>query len=222
VPYQPVEDGRRTVGAPARRAGQPLPTLTSAPKLFVITGPSGAGKGTLIRELLARCHHLEAAISATTRPRRRGEEDGREYYFLPEAEFERRVAAGDFLEHVVYVSGQRYGTLNAEVDRIQATGRSCVLELETEGARDVETRRPSAVSIFIQAPSFDELERRLRERATESAGEIGERLDLARRQMDEAGHFDYVVTNDDVERAAAELEEVVRAEIETAGTLCRR
>jgi guanylate kinase len=188
----------------------------------VITGPSGAGKGTLIQALVERRPDLEVAISATTRPRRRGEQEGREYYFLSEEEFDRRVAAGAFLEYVVYVSGQRYGTLNAEVDRIFAEGRSCVLELETQGARAVEVIRPETVSIFIAAPSFGELERRLRERATESAGEIGERLELARRQMEEAGEFDYVVTNDELERAVRELEEVVSREIGTAGTIRAR
>jgi guanylate kinase len=154
------------------------------------------------------------AVSATTRPLRPGEVDGRHYHFLSEVEFSRRVAAGEFLEHVVYVSGQRYGTLNNEVERIVATGRSCILELETEGARRVKELRPDAVTIFIAAPSFDELRRRLEERSTESAGEIGERLALARRQTDEAGDFDHVVTNDDVGRAAGELEEIVRRKLE--------
>ena len=144
-------------------------------------------------------------MSATTRPLRPGEVDGRHYHFLSEAEFSRRVAAGEFLEYVVYVSGQRYGTLNVEVERIFAAGRSCVLELETEGARRVKEIRADAVTIFVAAPSFDELRRRLEARATESAGEIGERLELARRQMDEAGDFDHAVTNDDVGRAVGEL-----------------
>jgi len=154
------------------------------------------------------------AVSATTRPLRPGEVDGRHYHFLSEGEFSRRVAAGEFLECVVYVSGQRYGTLNAEVERILAAGRSCVLELETEGARRVKELRPDAVTIFIAAPSFGELRRRLEERATESAGEIGERLELARRQTAEAGDFDHVVTNDDVGRAVGELERIVRRELE--------
>jgi guanylate kinase len=173
----------------------------------------------LIRALLERRDDVEIAVSATTRPLRPGEQQGREYYFLSDAEFDRRVAEGEFLEHVVYVSGQRYGTLNSEVDRIIGAGRSCILELETQGARRVEELRPDVVSVFISAPSFAELERRLRERATESAGEIGERLELARRQMDEADVFDYVVRNDDVERAAAELDRLVDAEIGAAGTL---
>jgi guanylate kinase len=182
----------------------------------VITGPSGAGKGTLIRELVARRPDLERAISATTRPRRPGEQDGRDYWFLSEEEFDRRAAAGEFLEYVVYVSGQRYGTLVSEPERIFALGRSCILELETQGAKAVEAVRPDTVSIFISAPSFAELERRLRERATESSGEIGERLALARRQIEEADDFDYVVTNDDVERAVEELERLVDREVGTS------
>lgn len=174
-----------------------------------MTGPSGAGKGTLIRALLARRPDLRVAISATTRPQRPGEVDGRDYYFLSESDFDARVEAGAFLEHVVYVSGQRYGTLNAEVDRILAAGASCVLELETEGAKNVKRMRPDAVTIFIEAPTFAELERRLRDRATESAGEIGERLALARQQMLEADDFDVVVVNDDVERATRRLEDAV-------------
>ena len=151
-----------------------------------MTGPSGAGKGTLIEALLRRLAELEVATSATTRLRRRGEEDGREYWFLTDAEFARRVADGDFLEHVTYVSGKRYGTLRDEVDRIAAAGRVPVLELETEGALNVKDDVPGAVTIFITAP-IPELERRLRERASESEGEIGERIGLARKQLAQAG-----------------------------------
>jgi guanylate kinase len=185
-----------------------------------VTGPSGAGKGTLIRGLVSRRSDLQVAISATTRPRRPGEEDGREYHFLSEGEFVRRIEAGEFVEHVVY-TGRRYGTLNEEVDRILSLGRSCILELETEGAKRVKELRPDAVTVFISAPSFEELRRRLVERATESEGEIGERLTLARQQLDEAADFDYVVLNDDVERAVAELEEIVSGEVSRAGTLSR-
>ena len=182
-----------------------------------MTGPSGAGKGTLIRELVARRPDLEVAVSATTRSRRPGEVDGRDYHFLTESEFLRRVEAGEFLEHVVYVSGHRYGILRSEVDRILAGGQSCVLELETKGARAVVDERPETVSIFIRPPSFAELERRLRERATESAGEIGERLALARRQMDESGDFDHVVTNNDLERAVRELDKILDLELAKDG-----
>jgi guanylate kinase len=179
------------------------------PRVFVVTGPSGAGKGTLIRRLVERRPDLAVAVSATTRARRAGEEDGRDYHFLSEAEFERGVEDGEFLEHVDYVSGHRYGTLREEVDRILASGRSCVLELETQGAKEVQATMPEATTIFVRPPSFAELERRLHERATESAGEIGERLALARRQALEAGDFDHVVTNDDVERAVGEIEAIL-------------
>jgi guanylate kinase len=187
--------------------------------VFVVTGPSGAGKGTLIKELVARVPELEVAVSATTRLRRTGEEEGREYYFLSDGEFARRVHAGQFLEHVTYVSGQRYGTLRSEVDRIAANGRVCVLELETEGALKVKEELPEAITVFVRAP-VAELERRLRERATESAGEIGERLDLAAYQLGQAEQFDHVVENDRLEHAVDELEEIVRRELDPAATTC--
>jgi guanylate kinase len=124
---------------------------------------------------------------------------------LSEREFLARVRRGDFLEHVEYVSGYRYGTLRTEVDRILGRGKSCVLELETKGARAVRHAIPESVTIFVAAPSSEELERRLRERATESAGEIEERLELARRQTREQSEFDYTIVNDDLERALTEL-----------------
>ncbi len=176
-------------------------------RVLVVTGPSGAGKGTLIKELLERVPELEVAVSATTRERRPGEQDGREYWFLSADEFQRRVEAGGFVEHVTYV-GHRYGTLLSEVDRITGQGKTCVLELETDGALRVRHEVPGAVTIFISAP-LAELERRLRERASESAGEIGERIELARKQLAQAPEFDYLVVNDDLERAVDELTELV-------------
>jgi guanylate kinase len=193
---------------------------TDGTPVFVITGPSGAGKGTLIKALLGRVADLEVAVSATTRGRRQGEENGREYWFLSDAEFARRVHDGDFLEHVTYVSGKRYGTLRTEVDRIAAGGKIPVLELETEGALNVKDDVPGAVTIFITAP-IPELERRLRERASESEGEIGERIGLARKQLNQAEQFDYAVLNDDVERATRELEAIVQRELAAAGTMSR-
>ncbi len=186
--------------------------------VIVITGPSGAGKGTLIRALLERIAELELAVSATTRLQRSGEVEGREYYFLSDGDFATRVARGDFLEHVTYVSGQRYGTLRSEVGRISDAGRVAVLELETEGALNVADELPAAVTIFVTAP-VSELERRLRERATESAGEIGERLDLAESQLMQAGSFDYVVPNDELDRAVEELENIVRSQLSAAGSM---
>jgi guanylate kinase len=188
--------------------------------VFVVTGPSGAGKGTLIHALLDRVPELEVAVSATTRFRRRGENDGLEYWFLTDAEFVRRVHEGDFLEHVTYVSGKRYGTLRSEVDRIAAAGRIPLLELETEGALNVKEDVLGAVTIFITAP-IPELERRLRERASESEGEIGERIGLARKQLAQADEFDYVVLNDDLARATREVEEIVLRELAGAGTMSR-
>ena len=176
---------------------------------MVITGPSGAGKGTIIRALLPRVPEVELAVSATTRLQREGEVEGRDYYYLSEGDFARRVANGEFLEHITYVSGNRYGTLRGEVDRISGEGRIPMLELETEGALKVAEELPRVVTVFVTAPRA-ELERRLRERATESAGEIGERLDLAESQLRQAQLFDYVVENDQVERAVEELVSIVR------------
>jgi len=188
--------------------------------VFVVTGPSGAGKGTLIRGLVERVSVLEVAVSATTRPQRPGEADGREYWFLSDEEFERRVEAGAFLEHVPYVSGRRYGTLHSEIERIAGEGRVCVLELELEGALKVQERVEGSVTVFIAA-DVDELERRLRERATESTGEIGERIELARYQLEQAHRFRYMVRNDDLERATSALAAIVECELALAGTMSR-
>ncbi len=187
----------------------------------MITGPSGAGKGTLIRELVGRLPELEVAISATTRPQRPGEEDGREYWFLDEGAFRSRVDEGAFLEWVEYVSGKLYGTLRSELDRIAGKGRVCVLELELEGALRVQADVPGAVTLFIAA-DVDELERRLRERATESTGEIGERIRLARDQLEQAHRFRYMVRNDDVFRASEVLTAIVERELRLAGTMSGR
>jgi len=196
-------------------------STSSRPSVLVVTGPSGAGKGTLIHHLLAHVPDLEVTISATTRDRRPGEEDGREYWFLTADEFLARIEAGEFLEHVEYVSGHRYGTLRSELERIQERGHVPLLELETVGAQRVKAEVPGAVTIFISAP-VDELERRLRERATESSGEIGERIDLAQRQLRQAGEFDYVVQNEDLDHAVEALVELVRGLLQPAGTISRQ
>ena len=193
---------------------------SSARPVFVVTGPSGAGKGTLIKGLLEHLSGLEVAVSATTRQQRPGEVDGRDYWFLSDEEFTRRVGAGDFLEYVPYVSGRRYGTLHSEIDRIGAAGKVCVLELELEGALRVQRDVDGSTTIFI-ASDVAELERRLRSRATESTGEIGERIALARTQLEQAHQFRYMVRNDDVERATAALAALVECELARAATMAR-
>ncbi|MDQ3065555.1 MAG: guanylate kinase [Actinomycetota bacterium] len=183
----------------------------------MVTGPSGAGKGTLIKRLIDRHADLEVAVSATTRPQRPTEESGREYWFLDEQEFVARIEADEFLEHVTFVGG-RYGTLASEIDRIAAEGKVCILELETDGALKVQEEVEHAVTLFIAA-DVPELERRLRARDTESSGEIGERIALARHQLEQAYRFRYMVRNDDVERATDALSALVEQELAAAGTM---
>jgi guanylate kinase len=197
--------------------------MSSRP-VFVITGTSGEGKSTLARHLLERVPELELAISATTRPRRPGEEDGRDYWFLSEEEFDKRLQAGEFLEHVELPWGEGYrsGTLWSELDRISSGGRSPLLEIETGGALAVRDRVPAAVTIFVTAPSREELERRLRSRATESEGEIDQRLDIAQRQLALEKEFQHTIVNDDLERALDELEGIVRGELQAAGSMAAR
>lgn len=197
----------------------PSSTAKSTP-VFVVTGPSGAGKGTLIQLVLPRFPELALAISATTRERRPGEADGEHYHFLSPDEFERRVQAGEFLEWVDYV-GNRYGTLRSEIDRLQALGKAPLLELETDGALRVKRRVDNATTVFVKAP-VEELERRLRARATESSGDIDGRLAIAREQLKLENSFDQVVENDDRERAADALAEIVARELGAAATMARR
>jgi guanylate kinase len=199
-----------------------LTSSTAKPlPVFVITGQSGAGKGTLIKRLLGLFPQLELAVSATTRPRRPGEIDGVHYYFITNEEFDRRLADDDFLEYHVFPWGQRSGTLLSEIDRIGEEGKVTVLELETEGALNVAERIPGGVTIFVTAP-IEELERRLRERATESSGEIEERLRVAGEQLTVANRFDHVVENDDLERAVSELSALVRQFAVPAATMPKR
>jgi guanylate kinase len=187
--------------------------------VIVVTGTSGAGKGTIERMLLDAFPELELAVSATTRERRPNEVDGRHYWFLTDEEFDRRLDERGFLEYVTFPWGQRSGTLRSEIDRIRAAGRVPLLDLETDGALYVQRTVPGTVTIFVTAPTFEELERRLRARATESAGEIGERLSLAREQLELADRFDHVIVNDDLERAADEARAIVREALTSVGTM---
>ncbi len=185
----------------------------------MVTGPSGAGKGTLIELVLPHFPELALAVSATTRAQRPGEEDGVHYWFLSREQFDRRVDAGEFLEWVDFV-GNRYGTLNSEIERLRAAGKAPLLELETEGAKRVKRRVDGAVTVFVTAP-VDELERRLRERATESSGVIDDRLSKAREQLAEAADFDYVVQNRDRNEAAEALIAIIADHLGAPATMAR-
>jgi guanylate kinase len=184
-----------------------------APRVFVITGPSGVGKGTLIRDLRERVPGLELSVSATTRAPRAGEEDGRDYHFHTPDAFAERADAGEFLEHATF-SGNRYGTLRSEVERTLDEGTSVVLEIEVQGARQVRAAMgDEAVLIFISPPDPDALRERLAGRGTDSEQEIERRLETAKQELEAAQEFKHVVVNDDVGRAAGELEQIVRAEL---------
>ena len=182
-------------------------------RVFVITGPSGVGKGTLIAELLSRMAGLELSASATTRRPRAGEVDGRDYHFLEPEEFDRRVAGGEFLEHATY-SDHRYGTLREEVERRLAEGRSVVLEIEVQGARQVRDELPDSVLVFIAPPSPEALRERLEGRGTDSSEAIEQRLRTAEEELAAQPEFQHVVVNDEIQRAADELERIVRRELE--------
>jgi guanylate kinase len=180
-------------------------------KVFVITGPSGVGKGTLISALLEQEPDLELSVSATTRAPRAGETDGRDYHFLDPQEFDRRVRDGEFLEHATY-SGNRYGTLRSEVERRLREGKSVVLEIEVQGARQVRETMPEAVQVFIAPPDPADLRRRLEGRGTDDQGAIEARLETAQRELEARDEFEHVVVNDEIERAVADLKRIVSAE----------
>jgi guanylate kinase len=178
-------------------------------RVFVITGPSGVGKGTLIRSLIERVPELELSVSATTRRPRPGEENGKDYWFLDDADFERRVAAGEFVEHAQY-SGNRYGTLRQELERRLADGRPVVLEIEVQGARQVRASMPEAEQIFIAPPSEEALRARLVGRGTDSPEAVERRLATAREELEAQDEFGHVVVNDRLEEAVDQLEGLVR------------
>ncbi len=176
--------------------------------LYVFTGPSGAGKGTLLARLQAQDDHLFYSISATTRAPRPGETDGVQYYFLSKAEFEEKIAQNAFLEHARYVDNY-YGTLEAPVNEKLEQGFDVVLEIEVQGAMQVHEKRPDAVMVFIAPPSFEELAARLRGRGTEDEEKVLKRLETAKEELKHQNEFDYVVVNDQLDRAVEELKGIL-------------
>jgi guanylate kinase len=177
--------------------------------VFVITGPSGVGKGTLIRGLRERLPELELSVSATTRAPRPGERDGVDYHFLAPEEFERRVANGEFVEHATY-SGNRYGTLRTELEQRLRAGIPVVLEIEVQGARQVRQAMRDAVAVFIAPPSLDALRARLVGRGTDTPEQMEERIRTAARELEAQAEFAHVVVNDRLEDATERLVEIVR------------
>lgn len=182
-----------------------------AGKLIVISGPSGAGKSTLVKRLFElKPGPLVSSVSATTRPPRPGERDGVDYYFISPEEFARRRSQGEFLECCqVFGSDHWYGTLRSEVTPSLQAGKWVVLEIDVQGTLEVLRQYPEAVTIFIHPGSMQELERRLRGRRTESEADIARRLEVARQELAAAHHYRYQVVNDQIERAAQELSNIL-------------
>jgi guanylate kinase len=187
--------------------------LRAVARVFVITGPSGVGKGTLIRGLMERHPELELSVSATTRAPRPGERDGVDYHFLTREEFDRRVAAGEFVEHADY-AGRSYGTLRSELDDRLGAGKPVVLEIEVQGARQVRAAVPDAVQVFIAPPSLDALRARLIGRGTDDAGEVERRLRVAERELTAQPEFGHVVVNDRLDEALAQLSTILDSELD--------
>ena len=182
------------------------------PRAVVITGPSGVGKGTLIRGLMSRVGDLELSVSATTRPERAGERDGVDYHFLSREEFDRLLAAGEFLEHADY-AGNRYGTLRSELEDRLGAGHPVVLEIEVQGARQVREAMPEALQVFIAPPSLDALRARLTGRGTDDLEEVERRLRVAEGELAAQPEFAHVVVNDRLEEALEQLTGIVTREL---------
>jgi len=181
--------------------------------VFVITGPSGVGKGTLIRGLMERLGNLELSVSATTRLPRAGERDGVDYHFLSRDEFARRVADGEFVEHADY-AGRSYGTLRSELENRVRAGVPVVLEIEVQGARQVRAAMPEAVQVFIAPPSLDALRARLVGRGTDDAEEVERRLRVAEQELAAQPEFGHVVLNDRLDEALDRLAAIVAGELD--------
>ena len=177
-------------------------------RLFVLAGPSGVGKGTLRKQALSDMEDLAYSVSCTTRPPREGERDGVEYHFVTMQDFEEKVANGLFLEHAL-VHGNRYGTLLKSVELETEAGRDVLLEIDVQGARQVKEVLPDSVMIFVAPPSLEILEKRLRQRKTESEEKIAVRLENAKKEMELSSGYDRIIVNDDLKQACKELRDVL-------------
>ena len=177
-------------------------------KLFVISGPSGTGKGTICKELLSRSDSMRLSISMTTRGPREGEVHGVHYLFMTKEEFNKMAENNDFLEHAEF-AGNYYGTPLPPIIEKTSNGISVILEIEVKGFKQVKEKMPEAISVFLAPPSMEELERRLRNRGTDSEEKILERLSIAKEEMKLSEKYDYIVVNDDVDRAVREIINII-------------
>ena len=180
-------------------------------KTFIFSGPSGVGKSTILKGLMEKRKNLYFSVSATTREPRPGEVNGVDYHFLKEETFHFWRAQGEFLEYAQYV-GNFYGTPKRYVDMAMEEGKDVILDIEVQGAIQVAEKRPETVRIFVAPPSWAELERRLNERGTDNPEKIRQRLHRAKEEMENASIYDYIVINDSVEQAVAELDAIMTAE----------
>jgi len=194
----------------------PRMNLQGRGRLFVLSGPSGAGKGTLRKKAFESLEGIVFSISCTTRPVREGERDGVDYRFISEEAFRDLLGRGKFLEHA-FVHGHYYGTLREDVENALGQRLDIILEIDVQGAFQIREKMPESILIFVSPPSLDELERRLRERGTESENMLALRLKNARLEMNRTGEYDYVIINDDAERASAELKRIILAYREKRG-----
>jgi guanylate kinase len=179
-------------------------------QLVVLAGPAGVGKGSLVKQILASSTDYLLSVSATTRSPRQGEQDGVHYHFVSQQAFLQGITQGEFLEWAQVHNHNYYGTPSSELARAQKLQKHLILEIDLQGARQINVSHPSALSIFIAPPSFEELERRLRSRATETELEIQTRLSTARRELEAADEFDFQLINDDLERCAQQIMKIVK------------
>jgi guanylate kinase len=199
-------------GSRSRTSSEAVPTAGAYRRFVVVlSGPSGAGKSSFVSDLLERPLDLVYSVSATTRPRRPHEEEGRDYFFLSREEFRRRVGAGEFAEWAE-VHGELYGTLRDQIDAALHAGRNVLLDIDVQGGQEVRRHYPDGVFIFVLPPSMESLEARLRGRGTDSEDRIRVRLENARREMELMKEYDYAVVNGDLATAQKQVASIIAAE----------